>query len=407
MAHVLLLAHPDERYADAFLRTLKQYVPSHTFTLSAAQLVPLGGSVRKSLQSAFERIDLVLILFSAKAWDENWLEHPSEPDRIALTLAFAQGKPVQPILFPDGHLPDEAELPDELKELLDRRPFRLTTKERFLELVQALRATNDGNTTAPQPVQSVAAPAEAPSTPEPAQDNIRQFLTKAGITIRSLSEPQEHDETLDRLAQLMGLRYPNIRLVYQNIKRSLNNGDTFVVNLSGYGDRCVADSTQLCTELHRLAFLEHYEYRKAPHYRITARPSRNPIAYNFFTGGWLERFTRAHLSKMLVASNVPFNIAYNIQVVLPEERNFEFDILLSIGTSGRILWFETKTSDYQDRIHKYSVLARIMGLPPQQVYLVLLETPEQTCEALRRMHKMNVLNLDGLQTLTVPQLMGS
>ena len=410
MAYALVLAHPDEQHAAVFVRTLQNYLPNHTFTLGAARLVPFGGSVRTSLQNAFERIELVLVLFSGKSSNDGWLTHPSDPDRTALSLALEKGKPVQPILFPDGHLPTETELHDELKELLDRYPFRINTKERFWELVQTLHTLN-GHSAPAASAPSEAAPAEGqmdePKAAYPTVEDIHQFLADAGITIRSVGEPQEHDEVLDRIALLMGMRYPHIRLVYQHIKRSLTNGETFTVNLSGCGDRCIADSTQLCTELRRLAFLEYYDYRRAPQFKLTARPSRTPIAYNFFTGGWLERFTRAHLSKVLLMSNIPFAIVHNAQVILPEDRNFEFDLLLSVGIGGRILWFETKTSDYQERIYKYSVLARNMGLPPEQVHLILLETPEQTCEELRRMYKMSVLNIDGLQMLTTPQLLGN
>ncbi len=408
MAHTLLLAHPDEQHAAVFVRTLQQHVPEHTFTLSAARLVPFGGSVRASLQNAFERIELVLVLFSSRALTDGWLAHPSDPDRIALSLALEKGKPVQPILFPDGQLPTEGELPDELKELLDRYPFRMNTKERFMELIQTLRAMNGHSAPTPsEAVPTAEGRMDQPSEAHPTEEDIYQFLADAGITVRSVGEPQAHDEVLDRIALLMGTRYPHIKLVYQHIKRSLTNGETFTVNLSGCGDRCIADSTQLCTELRRLAFLEYYDYRKAPQYKLTARPNRVPIAYNFFTGGWLERFTRAHLSKMLLTSNVPFAVVHNAQVVLSEERNFEFDLLLSVGAGGRILWFETKTSDYQERIYKYADLARKMELPSEQVYLVLLETSEQTCEELRRMYKMNVLNLEGLQMLTMPQLLGN
>ena len=407
MAHALLLAHPDEQHAAVFVQTLQQHVPEHTFTLSAARLVPFGGSVRASLQNAFERIELVLVLFSSKASNNGWLTHPSDPDRVALSLALEKGKPVQPILFPDGQLPTESEIPDELKELLDRYPFRMNTKERFMELIQTLRALNGHSVPAPSETAPLEGQTDEPRSAYPTREDIYQFLADAGITVRSVGEPEEHDEVLDRIALLMGTRYPHIRLVYQHIKRSLTNGETFTVNLSGCGDRCIADSTQLCTELRRLAFLEYYDYRKAPQYKLTARPSRAPIAYNFFTGGWLERFTRAHLSKVLLTSNVPFAVVHNAQVILSEDRNFEFYLLLSVGAGGRILWFETKTSDYQERIYKYADLARKMGLPPEQVHLVLLETPEQTCEELRRMYKMNVLNIEGLQMLTMPQLLGN
>ncbi len=287
MAYILLLAHPDEQHAAVFVRTLQQHVPEHTLTLGAERLVPFGGSLRASLQNAFERIELVLVLFSGKSLNNGWLSHPSDPDRIALSLALEKGKPVQPILFPDGQLPTEAELHDELKELLDRYPFRMNTKERFSELIQTLRTLNGHSAPAP----SEAAPAEGrmdePQSAHPTVEDIHQFLTGAGITVRSVGEPQEHDEVLDRIALLMGTRYPHIRLVYQHIKRSLTNGETLTVNLSGCGDRCIADSTQLCTELRRLAFLEYYDYRKAPQYRLTARPSRTPIAYNFSpAAGW-------------------------------------------------------------------------------------------------------------------------
>ncbi|PJF32192.1 MAG: hypothetical protein CUN51_00760 [Candidatus Thermofonsia Clade 1 bacterium] len=234
MAHILLLAHPKEQHAEMLLRALQRHLPEYAFTLSAARLVPFGGSVRASLQSALERTQAVLVLFNAKTTLEGWLDRSEIPDRLALELALRQNKPVQPILFPDGTLPAQSALPPELHPLTDRLVFRLNAQERFSELIQALRSLNSHHMPAVQPTLE---PAPRDSTsdsqaPQPTQDDIRQFLANAGITIRSVGEPQAHDEPLDRIAQFMGTRYPHIKLVYQSLKRSLIDGETFSLNLA-------------------------------------------------------------------------------------------------------------------------------------------------------------------------------
>ena len=403
MTHALVIAHPNVTYAEMFVKALGRQLPEYTFTLGAAELVPFGSAVRASLQQAFTDIDLILVLFSGKPLNGNWLAQPSEPDRVALQLALTRGKPVQPVLLSDGRLPDPSELPSELKALLERHPSCVSSQAQFMDFVQVLRTLKD------RPVRTVAlpaAPAQQAAEPRSAPPvRIHQFLTNANIAVRSTGELEEHDEVLDRLAVYMGTRYPFIKQVYQYIKRSLNNGETFTLSLAAQDARCVTYSTQLCTELRKLALLEYYEYRKAPQYRLMARPSRTPLAHSFFSGGWLERFTRQHLSELFRTANVPFEVAHNVQVTLPQGHNFEFDLLFSVGENGRILWFETKTADYQNHINKYAMLAGSMSLAARRIYLVLLDTPEDTCTALQCVYKINVLNLEGLQTLTLSQLL--
>lgn len=401
MTHALVVVHPDVTYAETFIKALQRQLPEYSFTLGAAELVPFGSSVQASLKRALASTDLVLVLFSGKQSSGAWLTQPNEPDRVALSLALQQGKPVQPVLLSaDGELPAAAKLPDELSALLERNPSRAGSPEQFAMLVQALRTLNGHRASAPEPIESPSADVrEAP----PAQ--IQQFLAQAGVTVRSIGAPEPQDEVLDRLAVYMGTRYPYIKQVYQFIKRSLSSGETFTLNMTNCDTRCVTYSTQLCTELRKLALLEQYEYRRAPQYRLIARPSRAPVAHNFFSGGWLERFTRHHLSELFRTANVPFEVAHNVHVALPQGRDFEFDLLFSVGAQGRILWFETKTASYQDRINKYAMLARSLSLSTRQIYLVLLDTPEQTCVELQAMYKLNVLNLDGLQALTLSQLL--
>ncbi|MBO9309325.1 MAG: hypothetical protein J7551_06040 [Chloroflexi bacterium] len=401
--HALVVAHPDVTYAKEFVKALQRQLPEYTFTLGAAALVPFGSAVQAGLRQALTGIDLVLVLFSGKPLNGAWLSQPNEPDRVALALALEQGKPVQPVLFSDGRLPDPSELPSELEALLERHPSCVSSQAQFMDFVQVLRTLKDrlvrAAPTVAAPDQDAAAPRSAP----PAR--IHQFLADAGIAVRSIGEPEAHDEVLDRLAMYMGTRYPFIRQVYQHIKRSLSSGKTFTLNLAGKDDNCISHSTQLCTELRKLALLEYYEYRGAPQYRLMARPSRTPLAHSFFSGGWLERFTRQHLSELFRTANVPFEVAHNVQVTLPQGRNFEFDLLFSVGESGRILWFETKTANYQDRINKYAMLAHSVSLNARQIYLVLLDTPEDICTQLQCVYKINVLNLEGLQALTLSQLL--
>jgi hypothetical protein len=403
MTHALVVAHPDVTYAEVFVKALQRQLPEYTFTLGAAELVPFGSSVQASLQRAFTSIDFILVLFSGQPLNGNWLAQPSEPDRVALRLALTQGKPVQPVLFSDSRLPDASELPAELKALLERHPYCLSSQAQFMEFVQVLRTLKDRPVrTVPTPAASDRKSAELRSAPPV---RIKQFLAKANIAVRGIGELEAQDEVLDRLAVYMGTRYPYIKQVYQSIKRNLNSGDVFTLTLASQDARCVTYSTQLCSELRKLALLEYYEYRKAPQYRLMARPSRTPLAHSFFSGGWLERFTRRHLSELFRMANVPFEVAHNVRVTLPQGHDFEFDLLFSAGERGRILWFETKTASYQDRINKYAMLAHSMSLTARQIYLVLLDTPEDTCTALQCVYKINVLNLEGLQALTLAQLL--
>jgi hypothetical protein len=401
--HALVVAHPDVTYAKEFVKALQRQLPEYTFTLGAAALVPFGSAVQAGLRQALTGIDLVLVLFSGKPLNGAWLSQPNEPDRVALALALEQGKPVQPVLFSDGRLPDPSELPSELEALLERLPSYVSSPAQFTDFVQVLRRLKD------RPVRAVPTPAAparralAPRSALPAR--IRQFLANAGIIVRSMGKPEAHDKDLDRLAIYMGTHYSSIKQVYQCIKRSLSSGETFELGLAEESDQCISCSTQLCINLQNLGLLERYEYRGAPHYCLTARPSCTPLAQSFLSGGWLERFTRQHLSKLFRTANVPFEVAHNVQVVLPQGRNFEFDLLFSVGKNGHILWFETKTANYRDRINKYATIASSISLTARQIYLVLLDTPEDTCTELQCVYKINVLNLEGLQTLTLSRLL--
>jgi len=115
------------------------------------------------------------------------------------------------------------------------------------------------------------------------------FLDARGIKVTLQPVKDEVDAVLDRLSQAIGVRYASIAPFYSRLKSNLSDGRAFTLNLKNEPLERVSDICQVAQELHRLAFLEEYLYRKSPHFLLHARPSRLPRAINFMTGGWLER----------------------------------------------------------------------------------------------------------------------
>jgi len=225
-------------------------------------------------------------------------------------------------------------------------------------------------------------------------NQILRFLADRNIQIKTFQTDEEVDDVLDNIALFMGNRYNKIKKVYNTIKRKLNTGTDFRLDLKNATQEEVRDSCQLCNSLHQIAFLSEYKYFKSPQFVITGRPNRIPTAINFFTGQWLERFIKTEVKNTIRKLEAPIKFAYltNPQLILPNGDDFELDVLFSINEE--IFWFEAKTGDYQNYVDKYSRMAKLLQLDRNHAFMVLTEVNEQNCIALKKIFGMEVVNIE-------------
>lgn len=224
---------------------------------------------------------------------------------------------------------------------------------------------------------------------------LHTFLAERGIAIKSLRTPQEYDDVHDEVALLLGSKYYSIHPLLDHIKRTMQQGQTFNMNVAQYSQTAIADITLMARKLHELAFLAMYHYQKAPRYLLSARPNTIPEVQNFFSGQWLERYimrvfagigqdVQSHLGEAIL----------NPQIVLPNGDDFELDLLAT--ANGRVYWIECKTGSYQEHIAKYSRFAQLLKLPASQAIMVLPDAHESLTQNLSRLFGMQVVNLSEL-----------
>ena len=236
---------------------------------------------------------------------------------------------------------------------------------------------------------------EQPTQPESCPRDIEEFLNSRGIKIKTLKAEDSADDVLDSISLFMGNRFSHIKGLLQEIKRTLNTGYSFRMDLRDKKPEEITSITQLCTRLHEIAFLEEYRYNRSPRYTLFGRVNRIPEAINFFTGGWLERYVKSaviDIVKSLYEEDADFSYVKNPQIVLPDGKDFELDVLFRI--KGDIFWFEAKTGDYQRYVSKYSKVAEVMGLDHDHAYMILTDITESGAQALESIFHMKVVRID-------------
>lgn len=237
------------------------------------------------------------------------------------------------------------------------------------------------------PIKTIVAPYE-----DPHATHILQFLQQRGINVRTVPSTQDYDGVFNEMATLIGNKYYHITPLLEQIKKNMQKGTSFWLNIAQAPQQAIADMTLVCTKLHELTLLRDYLYKKAPQYNISARPSSEPRAQNFFSGQWLERYIAQMMRQFAVDAWVPdFEILTNPQIILPNGDDFELDVL--VYANGRIYWIETKTGHYQDHIGKYSKFAELLDLPNDQAIMVLPDITPEITHSLSMMYKIKAMNL--------------
>ena len=227
-----------------------------------------------------------------------------------------------------------------------------------------------------------------------------QWLSKRGITVKARREESGLDEAFDRLCTFLGERFESLAPFYRAITRSLSSGGQRAVDLTEAAPQVISDTVQFAYMLRDFGFLAKAEYVRRDR-RLFFIPQRSGQVTNFFTGGWLERYV---LHSARERARVHFGgkaeplVLLGPQVTLPDNRDFEFDIL--VGIPEAILWFECKTGDWGEHVTKYGdVYKKYMKGDSCVATLVLLETltPEQKRSASVLAGGMHVINLPELE----------
>lgn len=218
----------------------------------------------------------------------------------------------------------------------------------------------------------------APDSPKKAYfsheclDFLSGYLTQHGIGTSQAPHNDTANPDVIRTACYMGEHFPLIRNFYSAVKSTLNDYRKFDYSLTEAnirpedGGRIVS----FARGLKNIGCLSSYEYKKSPHRTITAQVAHSPEAHRFISGGWLEHYIH---SKTLELLSEPYAFMRNINVTLPENEQFEFDLLVCIRE--KIIWIESKTGKYAPYLQKYSRIAKLLGLSAADVLLVTAETP--------------------------------
>ena len=224
----------------------------------------------------------------------------------------------------------------------------------------------------------------------PKPKSLEEWLRGRGIGVqkRPVAEgEEEREKVFSRLALFLGDRYQSLEKLYDKIKWSLSTKQQFELSLAEATQEEIANSTQFCTLLKQYALLTSYHY-KSEDRLIRAKASTEGFVQNFLTGGWLERYIKEKVAKALRSKNLPHEIALGYQVVLPGGEPMELDLLVLV--QGRVFWFEAKTGEFQAHIAKYARIRKLLGLRPQEVFLVLLGVEKARAKELSALHEITV-----------------
>jgi predicted Zn finger-like uncharacterized protein len=226
---------------------------------------------------------------------------------------------------------------------------------------------------------------------------IVNYLDKRLIQIKRLPEAQASDDLINSFAMYLGDNYDAIEKLYKMIKRTMQKGESFKLHIANEPQKAISSMCQFAHRLYQSAFLADYKYHKSPQFLITARSSSLPNVQNFFSGQWLERYILQKMIEVVVnymanhSTHLKWSYLINPQIKLPNEDDFELDILFEV--QERMYWVEAKTGDYQSYIDKYTKMSKVLGVDNQHAFMVLTNIEDNLCGSLSSMFSMNVCSI--------------
>lgn len=230
---------------------------------------------------------------------------------------------------------------------------------------------------------------------------IQDYLNTKNIQVKNFPEQATNDDVFSSIANFMASNYDVLKDFILKIKQSLSNSETFSFSIKKYTQKEGALICNFCQNLHSVAFLENYHYKKSPQYLIYAKASANPKIYNFFTGHWLEIYSLNVVLRILnnlrqkLNTEIEFSYLINPQIILPNGDDFELDLIFSVN--NEFYWIESKSGDYQQYINKYSAMAKKLNIRENNAIMLLTEINKIAAESLSSLFLMKVLSIDDFE----------
>ncbi len=231
--------------------------------------------------------------------------------------------------------------------------------------------------------------AETEAEDGPAAPSLVDWLASRHITVKNYRQEQATDEILDRLATFLGERFDSVQTFHDQIRRTLSTGGNVTLNLSSASQAEIGNTTQLCSWLHKYAFLSAYHYNNDQK-NLYASPQRVGKVINFFNGGWFERFVTLQVSGFLAERGWEAAHLANPRITLPNGDDFELDLIYLV--ENKPLWLECKTGDYQAHVKKYAEVRPILDIPEARAILVILGISDSLASQLTSLYKITVAN---------------
>lgn len=239
-----------------------------------------------------------------------------------------------------------------------------------------------------------------PETISREQVKIGVFLWSKNIRMKNLlpysekAAEGELDNKLNWISNLMGQRYSMIEKLYKEIKSGIGEEKSLTLCLKGNPPEVINYSCQLASTLHKVNFLEEYNYSKSSK-TLMVKLSKSSEAIKFLSGDWLERYVKQQLIKFAreQGQKIDFSYIANAEVTLPNGSDFEIDLFFHIN--NRFYWIESKTGSEV-------LLARLrngLGLGPDQVFLVLADADQETRSRISSSYNLSAISVEEVESL--------
>lgn len=245
--------------------------------------------------------------------------------------------------------------------------------------------------------------ARSDSEQQPPLPSIKELLEARGLAVKGLAFATEEDKPLYQLAWYLGKRHSVLRDLLHKIKRAMNDGLSFSHDIGNLGSEKISTHCQFASLALEQHLLRDSQYTRSPRRTLRVLCSRDPVALNFFSGAWLERYLEETLRRCQPHIR---EVCRSVQVTLPTGEDFELD-LVAKDKAGRLLWIEAKTGEYSGFLPKYARIRNLLGLPVDRAVLVLPEVHGDVCRNLRSQFGLWAVNIEQweefVQDLAVPR----
>ena len=221
------------------------------------------------------------------------------------------------------------------------------------------------------------------------------YLKSRGVIIFEGQDDLNRNEAFEHLARHLGMHFHLLANFYEKVKRCVATGRGQRIDIDGYSHAERSAAVQFGTLLHRHGMLKDFYYHRSPKKQLRVIPTKDGQVGQFLTGGWLEIYVSAVLTRRLRAamSSAKFQLLYNVKGVLPDGREFEADLMAAV--EGRLFWLECKTGQWQDYSARFRGLVKIFGVERESAALLLIKSPDANTRARATdMLDMTLLSLE-------------